>query len=971
MERSMIVSTPRLLVLGILGFAPLAAVAADCNGNGTPDFEEIRSGALPDCNANGVPDGCDIAPVNYGLVSSGSFFVGQQPSDFVIDDLDADGDTDIAAGSGTDESVALLWNDGKGRFASPARWSTGQVTTRLVAGDLDRDGWKDLAVAGSLGLGVLFQTPERRFVARAPTVAIEPRIQSLAGGDLDGDSDIDLAAAVSFGVRILRNEGTGAFSPLDTMPIGSDPIAIIAANLDGDADIDLATTNGMATPFPTGNVSILINKGDGSFDTARNFATGPNPMALTAGDLDGDGDADLATANRLEGQITILVGDGRGRFTKSTELETGKQLQALTSADVDGDGDLDLAASGLEVTSAAGVALFLNHGGAEFARPVEFEIGFAPFMIRPGDIDGDRSVDLVVSDINVAAVTVLQGSRVAYATDCNSNLLPDDCELEGNDCNGNELPDGCDVASRESADCDRDGRPDECQPDCNGNTIADSCDIASGFASDCNRNGSPDDCDIRGAGLGFETTFLKLEIFTRLLASSDLDADGLDDLYALDDTTNLVVFWNGGPEGFPRESRFAGGSKVTDIVAGDLDGDSDREILLADAEIQGLRVMENRGDRTFGEGTKLPVPVGVNVVSVADLDGDLDLDLAMTTFEGNVAVAESRGGVIAEPLNVGGPVSSRMLELADLDGDGRPDLLTDAVSQDAVLLFWNAGSLAFQGPTVLGPRFFVQALAVVDADDDGDMDIYLSTDRIVLFRNRGGRIFTPEDSIPSTMPGASGMLPGDLDLDGDQDLAVIFQGFQLAALLNRGDGAFDLPVGLPAFANSFNFPASGDWNGDGAMDLAILQSFFCADCPIPLLPPPPPNDGPQLLILTNVSRPPVSRDADLNGVPDECQQRPFHRGDSNGDGIVNLTDAVFTLGHLFRGERAPACLEAADANNDARLEITDPIATLEFLFRGGTPPASPGPPPAPCGLDTDASGSAGDIGCGAYESCGV
>jgi hypothetical protein len=152
------------------------------------------------------------------------------------------------------------------------------------------------------------------------------------------------------------------------------------------------------------------------------------------------------------------------------------------------------------------------------------------------------------------------------------------------------------------------------------------------------------------------------------------------------------------------------------------------------------------------------------------------------------------------------------------------------------------------------------------------------------------------------------------------------------------------------------------------MDLALMQSFFCPDCAIPLLPL---GNGPQLLILTNVTRPPVSRDADGNGVPDECQSSAFHRGDADGDGLVNLNDAVFTLRHLFQGERAPACLEAADTNNDARLEITDAIATLDFLFRGSPPPAPPGPPPEPCGLDTDASGSPGDIGCGAYEGCGV
>ena len=95
----------------------------------------------------------------------------------------------------------------------------------------------------------------------------------------------------------------------------------------------------------------------------------------------------------------------------------------------------------------------------------------------------------------------------------------------------------------------------------------------------------------------------------------------------------------------------------------------------------------------------------------------------------------------------------------------------------------------------------------------------------------------------------------------------------------------------------------------------------------------------------------------------------FHRGDSNADGDVNLSDAVFTLGFLFQGGPPPACLESADTDNDGAVNISDGISLLGFLFQGGAPPAEPGVPPAPCGPDSDAPGSRGDLGCEEYPDC--
>lgn len=74
----------------------------------------------------------------------------------------------------------------------------------------------------------------------------------------------------------------------------------------------------------------------------------------------------------------------------------------------------------------------------------------------------------------------------------------------------------------------------------------------------------------------------------------------------------------------------------------------------------------------------------------------------------------------------------------------------------------------------------------------------------------------------------------------------------------------------------------------------------------------------------------------------------FLRGDATGDGEVNLSDAVLTLGWLFRGGEEPRCQDAADADDDGSVSLSDAVYTLQHLFQGGA--ALPFPRGC-CGLD--------------------
>jgi hypothetical protein len=89
-------------------------------------------------------------------------------------------------------------------------------------------------------------------------------------------------------------------------------------------------------------------------------------------------------------------------------------------------------------------------------------------------------------------------------------------------------------------------------------------------------------------------------------------------------------------------------------------------------------------------------------------------------------------------------------------------------------------------------------------------------------------------------------------------------------------------------------------------------------------------------------------------VPELGANDLFLRGDSNRDGRVDLSDAVYTLGYLFLGSPMPECDDAADADDSGLINITDPIRTLGTLFLGDDPlplpTGEPGPDPTADGL---------------------
>jgi hypothetical protein len=84
----------------------------------------------------------------------------------------------------------------------------------------------------------------------------------------------------------------------------------------------------------------------------------------------------------------------------------------------------------------------------------------------------------------------------------------------------------------------------------------------------------------------------------------------------------------------------------------------------------------------------------------------------------------------------------------------------------------------------------------------------------------------------------------------------------------------------------------------------------------------------------------------------------FVRGNANGDGVVNIADAIWTFRALFLSAVAGPCTDAEDANGDGRVNITDPLHLLNFQLLGGAPPPAPFP-----GCGEDPGGDGDGIGC--------
>ncbi|MBT8485284.1 MAG: hypothetical protein KJO43_06875 [Phycisphaerae bacterium] len=398
------------------GFRDVIVVEPSTAGNGPGVAQVFR-------NEGGTGDGWK------GLTPTTPIPVGSDPVAVATGQLDGDGRLDAVVANRGDGTITVLFNTGEtaggGGLGDPLVIAVGAQPSDVVTGELTGDGVTDIAVA-------------------------------LAGDD---------------SVLILAGDGAGGFVEFAMLGGVETPIAVDPEDLEGDKDLDLVV-GGLG-----GDVAGVFFQIPGGFSEVVLIPVGVDPADVTTGDVDGDGDADILTADRagvatLGGgsTVSVIINNGDGTFMPSVQIPVGADARSIKAVDLDDDGDADIEVVADDPEAGLGIqvleSLAGEGAGPLFSLPIPFGVAADPNWIVTADMNLDGLIDLITCNLDDGAtdgsVTVLINELQA---DCNDNGIADECDIAtgtSEDCNGNGIPDECDtaVAADPATSVARDSCPD-------------------------------------------------------------------------------------------------------------------------------------------------------------------------------------------------------------------------------------------------------------------------------------------------------------------------------------------------------------------------------------------------------------------------------------------------------------------------------------------------------------------------------
>jgi hypothetical protein len=130
-----------------------------------------------------------------------------------------------------------------------------------------------------------------------------------------GPCSLSILLLASFvGVNAVWAQGEVSFLARRDFRVGESPNSVAIGDFNGDGRQGLATANSGPSEKFAPTVSILLGRGDGTFQTALDVRVGGIPLSITVGDFNSDGHQDVATAN-IANSVSILLGRGDGTFS--------------------------------------------------------------------------------------------------------------------------------------------------------------------------------------------------------------------------------------------------------------------------------------------------------------------------------------------------------------------------------------------------------------------------------------------------------------------------------------------------------------------------------------------------------------------------------------------------------------------------------------------------------------------------------
>ena len=548
----------------------------------------------PSMNAGNVLPNADIV-VSFDRVISAAVL---PPA---TDDLKVFGkSTGPAAGTWTVDPGGLA-----ARFTPSAPFAAGEIVQLDVSHDL-------LAVDGTALRSAGFHS-EFRVRTRPTTMTFTEgdtlnvrspngngvRVYGGQASDLNSDGAVDLAIVNqdSSDVRVFLNraDGTATFDPFLTPPsdTGNTPSPNESCDMNGDGLMDIVTGDKFGD-----TVSVLIGRGDGTFDPSVQYAMGDLPRGLAVFDMDGDGDSDVICANANSSNMSIRLNNGDGTLGPRTNFNGGGNLEwGLASGDMNNDGIIDF------VVGAQGsqrLIVWLGNGDGTFTQGGILNGAGRVWMVVLGDIDGDGNLDVCTSNGVDASGTIALG-------DGQGNLTMQQVQSTG----------GLVVAT-DLGDLDGDGDLDW---------------IMSAFSG-----GSWSMLMNDGAGnFTTETVFIASQNPACALLF-DFDGDQDLDIALLDEIADEVVLWENTTAGMS----FCQAANNSTGMPATVDFTGSRSIAQNDLTLQVGPMPDGFGFFFYGQSTQPGSPVGNGV-----------LCLGSPVFRSTPSFAE--GGLLSAPFDLANP----------------------------------------------------------------------------------------------------------------------------------------------------------------------------------------------------------------------------------------------------------------------------------------------------------------------------
>ena len=300
---------------------PRAVAPADLDADGVLDL----------VTANVGMDGVGVLMGTGGGGFAGATSIALDAPQHAVDtvDLDGDGLADIACASGDSDEVTIMKNlDGATFEVSQVLETSILDFCRIIAADIDGDDDSDLLLSGVFPPSVMAFINESGVFSPGVSVAsMDGDGRAFAVADVDADGDVDLAIPNDQSVRVLLNDGTGAFILADAIPLDDDDMQSISfGDVNADARLDLLVD--LASNGASKRVYVILGDGTGQFQTSELLVAGKFLGFAALLDFDGDGDDDAVSS---DGDAHIPIA-----------LRAYVATPAGCAADINGDGVLDI-----------------------------------------------------------------------------------------------------------------------------------------------------------------------------------------------------------------------------------------------------------------------------------------------------------------------------------------------------------------------------------------------------------------------------------------------------------------------------------------------------------------------------------------------------------------------------------------------------------------------------------------------------